>query len=130
MQALAECIKAIQGMIGKARNSQATQDLQHIVDATQACVQTNPHRFEETITPDYICNTQQVTRVEAPASIPISHTNDNRQITCSMQLQAPIPRVLTDIPTVKPFSVPRVATITKSSSKPTTLAAVLPKRNR
>ncbi len=58
MQALAECVKAIQGMTGKARNSQGTQDLQHIVDATQACIQTNPHQFEETITPDYICNTQ------------------------------------------------------------------------
>jgi hypothetical protein len=43
MQALAECVKALQGMTGKARNSQAAQDLQCIVDATQACVQTNPH---------------------------------------------------------------------------------------
>ncbi len=34
MHAQAECIKAIQGMTGKARNSQATQDLQRIVDAT------------------------------------------------------------------------------------------------
>jgi hypothetical protein len=58
MQALAECVKAIQGMTGKARNSQATQDLQPIVDTTQACIQTNPHQFEETITPDYICNMQ------------------------------------------------------------------------
>jgi hypothetical protein len=53
MHALAECAKAIQGMTGKARNSQAAQDLQQIVDATQAHVQTNPHRFEETITPDH-----------------------------------------------------------------------------
>jgi hypothetical protein len=43
MHAPAECIKAIQGMMGKARNSQATQDLQRIIDATQAYVQTNPH---------------------------------------------------------------------------------------
>jgi hypothetical protein len=120
MQALAECVKAIQGMTGKAKNSQAAQDLQHIVDATQACTQTNPHQFEETITPDYICNMQQVPRVQALASIPIPHTDDNRQITCSMQPQAPMPRVSTDIPTVKPISMPRVATITKSSSKPTT----------
>jgi hypothetical protein len=34
MNALAECIKAIQGMRGNARNSQATQDLQGIVNAT------------------------------------------------------------------------------------------------
>jgi hypothetical protein len=58
MQALAERIKAIQGMTSKDRNSQAAQDLQHIVDATQARVQTNLHQFEETITPDYICQTQ------------------------------------------------------------------------
>jgi hypothetical protein len=78
MQALAECVKALQGMTGKARNPQATQDLQHIIDATQARVQTNPHQFEETITPDHFCNTQQVPRAIAPASMPIPHTNDNR----------------------------------------------------
>ncbi len=58
MQALAECFKVIQGMTGKARNSQAAQDLQRIVDATQACIQINPHRFEETITPEPFCNTR------------------------------------------------------------------------
>jgi hypothetical protein len=58
MQALAECVNAIQGMTGKARNLQATQDLQCIVDATQACVQTDPHQFEETITPNLFCNMQ------------------------------------------------------------------------
>jgi hypothetical protein len=58
MQALAERVKVIQGMTGKDRNFQAAQDLQCIVDATQACVQTNLHRFEETITPDYIRKTQ------------------------------------------------------------------------
>jgi hypothetical protein len=58
MQELAECIKAIQGMTGRARNSQAAQDLQHIVYTTQAWVQTNPHQFEETITPDHMHNTQ------------------------------------------------------------------------
>jgi hypothetical protein len=36
MHALADCNKAIQGMSGKARTSQAVQDLQQIVDATQA----------------------------------------------------------------------------------------------
>jgi hypothetical protein len=129
MQALAKCVKAIQGMTGKARNSQAPQDLQCVVDATQACLQTNPHRFEETITPDHFCNTQRVPRVQAPASIPIPHTNVNRRITCSMQPQAPIPRVPTDTPRVKPISMPRIATITESSSKPTTLAAESSKCN-
>ena len=78
MQALAECVKAIQGMTGKDRNSQATQDLQRIVDATQAHVQINLHQFEETSTPDYICKMQRVPRVQTPASTPIPHTNDNR----------------------------------------------------
>ncbi len=123
MQALVKCVKAIQGMTGKARNSQAAQDLQCIVDATQARVQTNPHQFEETITPNHFCNTQQVPRVNEPASMPIPHTDDNRQITQSMQPQAPIPRVPTVIPRVKPISAPRDATITKPSHKLTTSVA-------
>ena len=81
MQALAECVKAIQGMMGKARYSQAVQDLQCIIESTLVCIQTNPHQFEETITPDHFCNMQQAPRVNAPASMPIPHTNDNRQIT-------------------------------------------------
>jgi hypothetical protein len=123
MQALAKCVKAIQGITGKDRNSQAAQDLQRIVNATQACVQTHLHQFEETITPDYICKTQLVPRVQTPASTPIPHTDDNRQVTRSMQTQAPIPRVPREIPTVKSIGMPHVATITGSSNKPSTLAA-------
>jgi hypothetical protein len=130
MHALAECIKAIQGMMGKTRNSQAAQDLQHIVDATQAHVQTNPHKFKETITPENICNTQQVPRVQAPPSIPIPHTDYNKQITCSMHLQEPILRVSTDIPRGKPIGAPLVTNTIKPSSKPTTLAAKSSKRER
>ena len=48
MQALAKCVKAIQGMMGKARNSQAGQDLQSIVDAMQTPIQANPHKFNKT----------------------------------------------------------------------------------
>ncbi len=110
-------------MTGKARKSQAAQDLQHIVDATQAHIQKNPDQFEETITPEDICNMQQVPRVQAPPNVPIPHTNDNRQITRSMHLQAPIPRVPTDTLTVNPISMPLVATTVKPSNKPTTLAA-------
>jgi hypothetical protein len=130
MQALAECVKAIQGMTGKSRNSEAAQDLQGIVDAAQSHIQTNPHQFDKTITPDHFCNTQQVPRVNAPASMPIPHTNDNRQITQSMQPQAPIPRVPTVIPTVKPISASHVAIITESSRKPATLVAESPKCKR
>ncbi len=39
MHALADCVKALQGMTGSARNVQAAQDLQQIIDATQAHVQ-------------------------------------------------------------------------------------------
>jgi hypothetical protein len=52
MHALADCIKAIQGMTGKARPSQAMQDLQHIVDATKAHLQAHSNKFEEIITPE------------------------------------------------------------------------------
>jgi hypothetical protein len=58
MKALAECIKATQGMTGNAKNSQAAQDLQCIIDAAQARIQTNPYQFEEIITPDHFCNMQ------------------------------------------------------------------------
>jgi hypothetical protein len=123
MQALAECVKAIQGIAGKARNSQATQDLQRIVDTTQAWVKANPHRFEDTITPDYFL--QHTTSSKGVGTIKHSHTHtdDNIQIKRSMQPQAPTPRVTTDIPKVKPISALHVTTSTESSSKPTTLCA-------
>ncbi len=54
MHTLADCIKAIQGMTGKASISQDTQDLQCIVDATQANLQAHPNKFEETTTPEYL----------------------------------------------------------------------------
>jgi len=34
MHASADCIKALQGMTGSTRNSQAAQNLQRIIDAT------------------------------------------------------------------------------------------------
>jgi hypothetical protein len=39
MHALADCVKALQGMTSSARNSQAAQDLQQIIEATKAHVQ-------------------------------------------------------------------------------------------
>jgi hypothetical protein len=39
MHALADCVKALQGMTGSARNSQVAQGLQRIIDATQANIQ-------------------------------------------------------------------------------------------
>ncbi len=130
MQALAECVKAIQGMTGNARNTQAAQDLHRIVDTTQAPVQANPHKFDKTTTPDDIHNMQQVLRVQAPPSDLIPHTNDNRQITRSMHSKAPILRVPTDISKVKPISVPLITTTIEPRSKPTTLDAESSKRER
>jgi hypothetical protein len=51
MHALADCVKALQGMTGSARNSQAAQDLQRIIDATRAHVQARPDCFEDTAAP-------------------------------------------------------------------------------
>ncbi len=118
MHSLANCVKAIQGMTGKARNSQATQDLQHIVDATQVHLQSNPNKFEETITPDDTRNMQQVTRVQAPPSIPKPHIDDNRQITLSIQQQTPDLMVPTNKPRGKPIGAPLVATTIKPTGKP------------
>jgi hypothetical protein len=63
MHALADYDKAIQGMTGIVRTSQATQDLQHIVAVKQAHLQASPYKFEETTTPEDTHNTQQVPRV-------------------------------------------------------------------
>ena len=136
MHALADCIKAIQGMMGKARTSQATHDLQHIVDATQAHLQAHPSKFEETTTPDATRSMQRVPRVQAPPSVHKPHINDNRQITCSMQLQSPILSVPTDKPTGKPISMLLVATTIEPTGKtaltlcikPTTFSTNLSKR--
>jgi hypothetical protein len=48
--ALADCVKAIPGMIGKDRHSPAMKDLQRIVDATQAQIEAQPNQFEHTAT--------------------------------------------------------------------------------
>jgi hypothetical protein len=50
MHALADCIKAIQGMTGKDRHSLATKDLQQIVDTTQVQIKAQPDQFEHTAT--------------------------------------------------------------------------------
>jgi hypothetical protein len=120
MHALAECINVIRGMTGKARNSQAMQDLQRMIDTTQTLIHTNPHKFDKTITPDDIHNMHRVPRVQAPTIIPIPHTNDNRQITRSIHLQALNPRVHIYIPTASSISAPLITTTIKPSSKPTT----------
>jgi hypothetical protein len=58
MHALANCVKALQGMTGSASNSQAAQDLQQIIDATQAHVQARPNRFKDATTPSATPNMQ------------------------------------------------------------------------
>ncbi len=79
--------------MGSARNSQAAQDLQRIIDATQAHVQARPNRFKDTATPSATPNMQQVPRVQTPPSVPTPYIDDNKRITRSMLMQTPVPRV-------------------------------------
>ncbi len=90
---LLHCVKALQGMMGSARNSQAAQYLQQIIDATQAHVQAQPDRFKDTATPSATPNMQQVLRVQTPPSVPTPHIDDNRRITRSMLMQTQVLRV-------------------------------------
>jgi hypothetical protein len=105
MHALADCVKAIQGMTGKDRHSWATKDLQRIVDATQAQIKAQPDQFEHTATDTP--PVQQVPRVQTTAGIPIPHTDANRRITHSMNMTMPFPRVpINSAPTNKPTASP------------------------
>jgi hypothetical protein len=108
MHALADCVKALHGMTSSARNSQTTQDLQQIIDATQAHVQAQPDRFEDVATPSATPNMQrvprvqtpnmpQVPRVQTPPSVPATHTDDNKRITCSMLARPSVLRVLSNV---------------------------------
>ncbi len=105
MHALADCIKAIQGMTGKDRHSPATKDLQRIVDATQAQIKAQPDQFEHTATDTP--PVQQVPRVKTTASMPIPHTDANRRITHLINMTMPFPRVpINSAPTNKPTAPP------------------------
>jgi hypothetical protein len=108
MHALADCVKALQGMTSCAINSQAAQDLQRIIEATKAHVLAQPNRLENVATPSATPNLQrvprmqtpnmpQVPRVQTPSSVPATHTNDNKRITHSMLAQPSVPRVLSNI---------------------------------
>jgi hypothetical protein len=116
--ALADFVKAIQGMMGKARTSQSMHDLQQIVDATQAHLQAHPNKFEKITTPDDTRNTQRVPRVQALPSFQRTHIDYNRRITRSMQPQPPVPRVPTNKPTCKSTSNPLIKTTNDSTGKP------------
>jgi hypothetical protein len=103
--------KALQGMTGSARNSQAAQDLQQIIDATQANIQAQPECFEDNATPFANPHTQWVPRVQPPPSVPTPHINVNRRIMRSMPMQTPVPRVPSNgAPTNKPNNMPTNAT--------------------
>ena len=108
MHALADCIKALQGMTSSARNSQAAQDLQRIIEATKAHVQAQPDRFEDATTPSATPNMQRVPRVQTPnmprvprvqmpPSVPSTHTDYNKKITRSMLAQPSVPRVQSNV---------------------------------
>ncbi len=101
MHALADCVKAIQGMTGKDRHSPAKKDLQQIVDATQAQIKAQPNQFEHMATD--IPPVQRGPRVQTTTSMLIPHTDANRRITHSMNMTTPFPRVPIDsAPTNKP----------------------------
>ncbi len=51
IHALADCVKVLQGMTSIARNSQAAQDLQQIIEATKAHVKAQPDSFKDVSTP-------------------------------------------------------------------------------
>jgi hypothetical protein len=111
MHALADCVKALQGMTGSARNSRAAQDLQQIIDATQANIQAQPQCFKDNATPSPNPYTQWVTRVQPPPSVPTPHINVNIRITHSMLMQTPVPRVPSNgAPTNKPTNMPTNST--------------------
>jgi hypothetical protein len=58
MHTLADCVKTLQGMTSSARNSQAAQDLQRIIEATKAHVQAQPGQFKAAATPSATPNMQ------------------------------------------------------------------------
>jgi len=58
MHALADCVNTLQGTTSRARNSQAAQDLQRIIEATKAHVQARPDRFEDVAIPSTTPNMQ------------------------------------------------------------------------
>jgi hypothetical protein len=108
MHALADCVKALHGMTSSARNSQTAQDLQQIIDATQAHLQARPDSFEDVATPSVTPNMQrvprvqtpnkpQVLRVQMPLSVTATHTDDNKRITRSMLVRPSVPRVLSNV---------------------------------
>jgi len=97
MHALADCIKALQGMTSSARNSQAAHNLQCIIEATKAHVQARPDCIEDVATLSTTSNMQRVLRVQTPdmprvprvhfpPGVPATHTDDTKRITRSMLL--------------------------------------------
>ncbi len=72
--------------------------------------------------PEWSCNTQWVPRVQAPPSISKPHIDDNRQITCSMQPQSPVPRV----PANKPTRMPPASLLACQASNPTPCLLICP----
>jgi hypothetical protein len=114
MHALADCVKALQGMTSSARNSLSAQDLQQIIEATKAHVQAQPDRLADVATSSTTPNTQRVPRVQTPTMspvlrvqvppcVPATNTDDNRRVTHSMLAQPSVPRVHS---TVMPTNIP------------------------
>jgi len=103
MHALADCVKALQGMTSNARNSQAAQDLHRIIEA-KAHIQAQPDCLAEVTTSStthkmqrvprvQTPNMSRVPRVQVPPNVHAANTIDNRRITCSLLTQPSVPRV-------------------------------------
>jgi hypothetical protein len=104
MHALADCVKALQGMTSSAINSQAAQDLHRIIEATKAHIQAQPDRLAEVATSSTTQNMKRVPRVQTPnmsrvprvqvpPNVPATNNNDNRRITRFMLALSSVPRV-------------------------------------
>ena len=114
MHALADYVKALQGMTSSTKNSQAAHDLQQIIEATKAHVQAQPNCFADTTTHSSTPNMQrvprvqtpnilQVPRMQVPPNVPTTNIDDNRRIAHSMLVQPSVPRVLSMVtPAIMP----------------------------
>ncbi len=91
-----------------ARNSQAAQDLQWIIEAKKAHALARPDHFEDVTTPSATPNMQQVPRVQTPnmprvprvqtpPSVPATHTDDNKRITRSIIAQPSVLRLHSNV---------------------------------
>jgi hypothetical protein len=103
MHTLADCIKTLQGMTSSARNiSGSTRPpANHRGNKSPCTCTTRPiqGRYMQRVPRVQTPNLQRVTRVQMPPSVPATHTDDTKRITCSMLAQTSVPRVHSKVTT-------------------------------